>query len=244
MGLNGPVPYCSVLIYNPYRRQEAWRFLTYMFVHIGIFHFVFNMIMQLFVGVFLEMSQEGWKGSLKVAVIYLSGVIAGSLGTSLADPYTYIAGASAGVYALISAHLATLALNWQEDSAIKIKKVIHQPLTRIVRLVFIISLTIHDIGFAIYVRFFSEEENRTGFVGHLCGAIAGLLVGVFVLDNRRVQSWESWIQWISLVIFALMIGFAIFWNILGDQIVGGRGFYPRPDYKPLGDENCDHYDYI
>jgi rhomboid-related protein 1/2/3 len=27
---SGPVPYCSHLIYNPERRWEAWRFLTYM----------------------------------------------------------------------------------------------------------------------------------------------------------------------------------------------------------------------
>ncbi len=47
-----------------------------------------------------------------------------------ADPDTYIAGASGGVYALIAAHLATLALNWREDSAVKIRKVIHKPLTR------------------------------------------------------------------------------------------------------------------
>ena len=26
----GPVPYCSPLIYNPRRRHEVWRFLTYM----------------------------------------------------------------------------------------------------------------------------------------------------------------------------------------------------------------------
>ncbi len=26
----GPVPYCSALIYNPYRRYQAWRFITYM----------------------------------------------------------------------------------------------------------------------------------------------------------------------------------------------------------------------
>ena len=26
----GPVPYCSPLIYNPNRRQEAWRYVTYM----------------------------------------------------------------------------------------------------------------------------------------------------------------------------------------------------------------------
>ena len=59
----------------------------------------------------------------KVLVVYMSGVMAGSLGTSLSDPGTYLAGASGGVYALIAAHLATLALNWQEDSQIRIKKV-------------------------------------------------------------------------------------------------------------------------
>lgn len=80
---DGPVPYCSVLIYNPYRRYEAWRFLSYMLIHIGIGHFVFNMIMQVLVGVFLEMEQEGWLGSVRVAAVYLTGVVAGSLGTSL-----------------------------------------------------------------------------------------------------------------------------------------------------------------
>ncbi|CAB4058757.1 RHBDL1_2_3 [Lepeophtheirus salmonis] len=132
--MNGPVPYCSLLIYNPRRRMDAWLFVT--FVHIGINHFVFNMIMQIFVGVFLEMEQEGYIGSLRVMAVYFSGVLAGSLGTSLSDPYAFIAGASGGVYALIAAHLATLALNWQEDSSVKIQKIIHRLLTRIIRLVF------------------------------------------------------------------------------------------------------------
>ena len=184
---DGPVPYCSVLIYNPQRRWEAWRFLTYMFVHIGISHFVFNMIMQILVGVFLEMEQEGWQGSFRVMIVYFSGVLAGSLGTSLSDPDTYIAGASGGCYALIAAHLATLALNWQEDSAVRIRKVIHKPLIRIVRIVFITFLSVHDICLAIYFRYFLKQESRTGFMGHFCGALAGLLVGVFILDNRRYK---------------------------------------------------------
>jgi len=119
----GPVPYCSLLIYNPSRRWEVWRFASYMLVHIGIGHFVFNMIMQILVGVFLEMEQCGVLGSFKVLIVYMSGVLAGSLGTSLSDPATYLAGASGGVYALIAAHLATMALNWQEDNQIRIKKV-------------------------------------------------------------------------------------------------------------------------
>ena len=32
---SGPVDTDSVLIYNPRRRKEAWRFLSYMFVHVG-----------------------------------------------------------------------------------------------------------------------------------------------------------------------------------------------------------------
>lgn len=241
----GPVPYCSVFIYNPYRRYEAWRFVTYMWVHIGIGHFVFNMIMQLLVGVFLEMEQEGWLGSLRIAAVYLSGVIAGSLGTSITDPLTYVAGASGGVYALIAAHLATLALNWKEDSAVKIRKVIYRPLTRIVRLVFIILLTLHDIIFALYVRFMSDEENRTGFMGHLCGALAGVMVGIFVLDNRRVRSWEPIVQWISLSIFLCFVLFAILWNIFANEWTG-RQYYPPQDHRPYDDDsgNCKHYDYI
>lgn len=41
------------------------------------------MLMQILVGVFLEMEQEGYAGSLRVAAVYLTGVLAGSLGTSL-----------------------------------------------------------------------------------------------------------------------------------------------------------------
>ena len=86
-----------------------------MSVHIGISHLVFNMTMQIMVGVFLEMEQSGWIGSLRIAAVYMSGVISGSLGQSLTQPRIYIAGASGGVYALIAAHLATIILNWNDD---------------------------------------------------------------------------------------------------------------------------------
>lgn len=37
-------PAAQVFIYNPYKRNEVWRFLTYMFVHIGVMHLVMNLI--------------------------------------------------------------------------------------------------------------------------------------------------------------------------------------------------------
>jgi len=235
----GPVPYCSALIYNPARRYELWRFISYMFVHIGISHFVFNMLMQVVVGVFLEMEQEGWLGSVKVLVVYLAGVVAGSLGTSLSDPSTYLAGASGGVYSLIAAHLATMALNWQEDGQVRIQKVVKRPITKIIRILFISILTIHDVAFAVYVRFY-DPENRTGFMGHLCGAMAGLTVGLFVLDNRRVRSWEPYVQWISLVFFLAFSVFCVVWNVFGDEWSSGR-FFPIPDYSNYTLGSCRDY---
>ena len=55
VSVNGPVQYCSSLIYNPNKRYQIWRFLTYMVIHSGIFHLVFNVLVQLILGIPLEM---------------------------------------------------------------------------------------------------------------------------------------------------------------------------------------------
>ena len=41
-------------------------------------------------------------------MVYYGGVVLGSVAGSLHNPTSYLAGASAGVYALIAAHLSTL----------------------------------------------------------------------------------------------------------------------------------------
>ena len=58
-----------------------------------------------FAGIPLEMSQPGWRGTLRVVVLYMAGVVMGSLAASIIKPTQYLLGASPGVYALISAHL-------------------------------------------------------------------------------------------------------------------------------------------
>ena len=45
--------------------------------------------------------------------MYLAGVVFGGVGGSLPSPTSYLAGASAGVYALIAAHVSTLVMNWK-----------------------------------------------------------------------------------------------------------------------------------
>lgn len=50
----------------------------------------------------------------RVGIVYIAGVVAGSLASSITDPHSYLAGASGGVYALLAAHLASVAINWSE----------------------------------------------------------------------------------------------------------------------------------
>lgn len=77
-----------------------------MFVHVGIMHLMMNLIIQIFLGIALELVHHWWR----VALVYLAGVLAGSMGTSLTSPRIFLAGASGGVYALITAHIATIIM--------------------------------------------------------------------------------------------------------------------------------------
>ena len=78
---------------------QAWRFFTYQFVHVGLEHIAFNILMQLIVGVPLEMAEPGWKGTgrcsasgnfqilCRLFFVYTSGVMLGSLGGTIPNPH-------------------------------------------------------------------------------------------------------------------------------------------------------------
>ncbi|CAF90508.1 unnamed protein product, partial [Tetraodon nigroviridis] len=63
----------SPLPYHPQLRAQAWRYLSYIFMHTGIEHLGLNMAMQLLVGVPLEMVH----GALRIGLVYVCGVLAG-----------------------------------------------------------------------------------------------------------------------------------------------------------------------
>ncbi|KAK1895017.1 Rhomboid-related protein 2 [Dissostichus eleginoides] len=75
----------SPLTYKPDLRQEAWRFVSYMFVHAGV-------------------DGDDLHG----------GVLAGSLASSIFDPLSALVGASGGVYALIGGYFMNAVVNFRE----------------------------------------------------------------------------------------------------------------------------------
>ena len=52
----------------------------------------------------METGQEGYLGSLRVAVVYITGIVIGGLGSGIAEQAPFF-GSSPGTYALLAAHL-------------------------------------------------------------------------------------------------------------------------------------------
>ncbi|XP_035793363.1 protein rhomboid-like isoform X1 [Anopheles albimanus] len=190
-------PMASSFIYNPNLRYEVWRFLTYMFVHIGFMHLIMNLAVQLFLGVALELVHCWWR----VTLVYLAGVVAGSMGTSLFTPRVFLAGASGGVYALITAHIATIIMNWSQMEY------------AIVQLFVFLVFCITDLGTSIY-NSIHDPFDKVGYVAHASGALAGFLVGIGVLRNLKVVPWERKLWWCAVTIYFLLMGAGIMFHLL------------------------------
>ncbi|XP_018574785.1 rhomboid-related protein 2 [Anoplophora glabripennis] len=195
--LSGSGVTAQIFIYDPQRRHEVWRYLTYMFVHIGYTHLLVNLAVQLVLGVPLEMVHKGWR----VLVVYFAGVLAGSLANSITDPRCRLAGASGGVYALLTAHIACAIMNWSEMMF---------PYVQITVYIVIVAC---DLGQSIYDRYFLKVQSPVGIAAHLGGAIAGLLVGIYILRNLQQTKTEKYIWWVALVLYILLMGAAIVINI-------------------------------
>lgn len=174
-------------------RQEVWRFLTYMFIHSHVQHISFNVIIQICLGIPLELVHCWWR----VTLVYLSGVLAGSIGQSYFKPCSNLVGASAGVYAVITAHVATIILNW------------HEMKYGAVQLFVFLVLCSCDI----FSDVFQEVSNSASKIAHLSGAIAGILVGIGVLRNLRVRPYQMKLWLLAVVTYACLIVAGIAYNI-------------------------------
>ncbi|KAK3861336.1 hypothetical protein Pcinc_044501 [Petrolisthes cinctipes] len=216
VGSYSPVPFSSPLIYDPKRRLEMWRFLSYMFLHAGYVHLLSNVIVALFVGIPLEMVHRWWR----MLILYTAGVLAGSLSASIFDPHSYLVGASGGCYALVAAHLANIIINWGE-----------MPFNW-ARLLVLITLMATDIGVFAYMTL-TNTATRVSYVAHLAGFMAGLLVGMVTLRNLREHRWEVVLKWVGLVVFLFLVTAAIVIQIFFPDLVGL--YPPMPQRKPLAD---------
>ncbi|CAL4157727.1 unnamed protein product, partial [Meganyctiphanes norvegica] len=189
----------STLIYRPDKRLQLWRYASYALLHAGWIHLAFNTLVQVLVGLPLEMVH----GSLRVGCLYLAGVLAGSLGTSVFDSEVYLVGASGGVYALLAAHLANVLINYN---------IMQFACLRLVAVAFVAAT---DMGFALYDYFTGVMVGLpVSYIAHLTGALSGVTLGLAILKSFKKDSLEQILRWLGLGIYLACIVFAVIYNIL------------------------------
>ncbi|XP_047988788.1 rhomboid-related protein 2-like isoform X1 [Leguminivora glycinivorella] len=88
--------------------REPWRLLSYGAIHASATHLATNAIVALAVGWVLEREQ----GRSRVCAIWAAGLAAGALGAGALQPRVRVVGASAAVYALLTAHLPNVCLRF------------------------------------------------------------------------------------------------------------------------------------
>ncbi|XP_063168103.1 rhomboid-related protein 2 [Candoia aspera] len=190
----------SPFIYRPDKRKEAWRFLSYMFLHAGLEHIIGNLLLQLCLGIPLELVHKGHR----VGVVYLAGVIGGSLASSICDPLQGLVGASGGVYALIGGYFMNILVNFREMI----------PLFGVARLLFISLIVGTDVGFALYRRFLSPLSGlQVSFVAHIAGGLAGMSVGYVIFSNFDKKFIKDPRFWICITAYLIFVGLAILFNM-------------------------------
>ncbi|XP_023173204.2 protein rhomboid [Drosophila hydei] len=195
-------PEDSLLIYRPDRRLQLWRFVSYALLHASWLHLGFNVLTQLVYGLPLELLH----GSGRTAVIYLAGVLAGSLGTSVVDSTVYLVGASGGVYALLAAQLANLLLNFGH---------MRQGFAQLLAVLIFVSC---DLAYTLYCRQLALTELTpnisVSYIAHMTGALAGLSIGLCVLRQLDGSLRPRLLRWLALGVWTTFSGFALTFNLI------------------------------
>ncbi|KAA8581696.1 hypothetical protein FQN60_003277 [Etheostoma spectabile] len=129
----------------------------------------------------------------------------GSLTVSITDMRAPVVGGSGGVYALCSAHLANVVMNWAG------MRCPYKLLRMILALV------------CIWLRFsppLPSSGPQPSFMAHLSGAVVGISMGLLILRSyeESLQKQCSW--WVIVFSFITFLLFAIFWNIFAYELLG------------------------
>ncbi|PVD21625.1 hypothetical protein C0Q70_17424 [Pomacea canaliculata] len=210
--LDGVAAY-SPLMYLQNKRQEVWRFVSYIFLHQGWVDLILNLGLQVLLGFPLEVMFRWWR----MAIVYVIGIITGSLLQSVSDHSVGLAGAAGGTYAIVTGHVIGILMNWSElngkdDSEKKTTKWFAKPWFRLL-LIFIVAAV--QISLAIYRRFCPTYPTyKVGIGAHAGGILAGLLLGrAFLTDSRRYP-WSTNSGWLDMFVLMIFFGCCVLFNIL------------------------------
>lgn len=156
--------------------QRPWSLISYFFLHIEVFHLIFNMMFLYWFGIIIQ----DFVGNKRLVQLYFYGGLAGAVAFLLAmntvsffiaKGPTFLNGASAGVFAVVVA-AATIRPNYQ----------VHLLLFGPVRIKYISAFYI------LWSFIETTGANAGGNIAHLGGAILGFIFAKNFLAVSRPQA--------------------------------------------------------
>jgi membrane associated rhomboid family serine protease len=133
---------------------EWWRVVTPGFLHFGILHIAFNMYMLYILGRMLEPEL----GAIQMLAVYVTSLIAGSLGAMILEPGTPSAGASGAIFGLMG---MALVVAWSRNN----KEALQQ------------------IGILVVINLFLTFQNASiSKGGHLGGLVGGAICALVLFE--------------------------------------------------------------
>ncbi|EXC10672.1 Inactive rhomboid protein 1 [Morus notabilis] len=153
-------------VYKVVHRHQAWRLISCIWLHAGVFHLLANMLSLLFIGIRLE--QEF--GFVRISLLYVLSGFGGSLLSALFIQSGISVGASGALFGLLGSMLSELITNWT---------IYANKLAALITLIVIIVLNL-AVGVLPHVDNFA----------HIGGFVSGFLLG-FVFLIRPQFRWIS-----------------------------------------------------
>lgn len=163
---------------GPFLARQPWSLFTYMFLHSGFFHILFNM---LFLYVFGRIIQDYLGGGKVISLYVLGGLLGGivyiiSYNTFplFSDTQGIMVGASAGVFAIVmgaALYMPNYTINLLLIGPVRIKYI----------------ALFYLVGFIFQVT----GDNAGGELAHLGGALAGYL---YISQMQRGRDLGRWIH--------------------------------------------------
>eukprot|EP01137_Pigoraptor_chileana_P036771 Opistho-2@32927 len=182
---------------NPDHPDQGGRFVVPIFLHVGIFHLFFNLLMQIGIGRQIERT-AGW---LRTGIIYMLSGIGGNLFSAIFVPYQPQVGASGALYGLLAVLVVELFQSWQ---------LLTHPWKEMFKLIIVVAVSLM-IGTLPWVDNFA----------HIGGFLTGILAGIIFLPYIVFGKWDARRKRILIgvavpVLIALfVIGFIMFYQAQG-----------------------------
>lgn len=165
---------------RPFLAEGEWyRMLTSGFLHFGIIHLAFNMLLLFQLGQLLE----PLVGRLRFALLYVAALLAGSAGAMVIQPDQFHGGASGAVFGLMGA----AAVSMQRRGV----NPLSSSLGTVLMLNLILTFTIGGISIG----------------GHLGGIVGGAAAGWFMVapNWRTTPVWVSYAAPVAVIVIAVLV---------------------------------------